>query len=40
MEKITKSAEVVSKLIGLLLGSHFTTPSMYVTEQYTSMVIF
>ena len=41
MKKVAKSsAEVVGQLIGLLIGSHFTTPSIFITEQYTSMIIF
>ena len=40
MKKITESAEVVAQVIGFLLGRHFSTPIIYVTEQYTSMVIF
>lgn len=41
MKKVAKtSAEKVGQVINLLLGSHFTTPSIYVTEEYTTMVIF
>jgi hypothetical protein len=41
MGKVVKSSEeVVSKMIGLLLGSHFTTPAIMVTDEYTTTVIF
>lgn len=41
MRKVAKSsAEAVSKMIGLLLGSHFTTPVVMVTDEYTTMIIF
>jgi hypothetical protein len=41
MRKVAKSsAEAVGKMIGLLLGSHFTTPAVMVTEEYTTLVIF
>jgi hypothetical protein len=41
MKKVAKSsAGVVSQLIGLLLGSYFTTPLVIVTDEYTTMVIF
>jgi hypothetical protein len=41
MKKVAKSsAEKVSQLIGLLLGSHFNTPAVIVTDEYTTMIVF
>jgi hypothetical protein len=41
MKKVAKSsAEVVGQLIGLLLGSHFISPLVMVTDEYTTMIIF
>jgi hypothetical protein len=41
MKKVAKSsAEKIGQIIGLLLGEHFTTPAIYVTEEYTSIVMF
>jgi hypothetical protein len=40
MKGIVKSAVVVGKFIGLLVGNNFTTPVTRVFDRYTSMVIF
>jgi hypothetical protein len=34
MNNLTKSILVVNKLLGLLIGSNFTTPSEHVLEEY------
>ena len=41
MRKVAKtSAEKITQMIGLLLGSHFSTPIIMVTDEYTTMVLF
>ena len=41
MSRVAKrSAEKVIQMVNLLLGSHFSTPVVMVTEEYTTLVIF
>jgi hypothetical protein len=40
MKGIVKSVAVVGQVLGLLVGSKFTTPSDYVYEQYTNIILF
>jgi hypothetical protein len=40
MKGIAKSVAVVGQVLGLLIGSKFTTPTTHVIEQYIDIVLF
>jgi hypothetical protein len=40
MKSIVKSVAVVGQVIGLLVGNKFTTPTTYVIEHHTNLLLY
>ena len=40
MKGLVKSVVVVGQVIGLLVGNNFTTPTTYVIEQHTNLILY